>query len=192
MKHWLARGNRKISDNTLIWNLPAVDTCGQHCKGCYAYIAQRRFNTIYKARKQREHLSKDHDFVEVLSNEIKIRHPRYVRVHESGDFYSQEYIEKWAKIAKENPDVTFYAYTKRFYDFDFSKILELDNFVLHNSVLPNNQFNYGKKEVVEKLAEEFDGFICPMSKDREKRCMEECTWCAEKANQGTPILFEYH
>ena len=35
-----------------------------------------------------------------------------VRLHDSGDFYSQEYLNAWATIAATFPDVIFYAYTK--------------------------------------------------------------------------------
>jgi hypothetical protein len=35
-----------------------------------------------------------------------------VRLHDSGDFYSQEYLDAWKKIAQALPDMVFYAYTK--------------------------------------------------------------------------------
>jgi len=35
-----------------------------------------------------------------------------VRIHDAGDFFSREYFVNWWKIAKEIPDVMFYAYTK--------------------------------------------------------------------------------
>lgn len=35
-----------------------------------------------------------------------------IRVHDSGDFYSDEYLEAWVEIAKAVDDVLFYAYTK--------------------------------------------------------------------------------
>jgi hypothetical protein len=35
-----------------------------------------------------------------------------VRIHDSGDFYSQEYLNKWADVARALPHLTFYAYTK--------------------------------------------------------------------------------
>jgi hypothetical protein len=35
-----------------------------------------------------------------------------IRVHVSGDFYSQEYFNAWMKAAAYFPDITFYAYTK--------------------------------------------------------------------------------
>jgi hypothetical protein len=37
---------------------------------------------------------------------------KYVRVHVSGDFFSQAYFNAWMLVAKWLPDVTFYAYTK--------------------------------------------------------------------------------
>ena len=35
-----------------------------------------------------------------------------VRIHDSGDFYSQQYLHQWFVIATNNPEVLFYAYTK--------------------------------------------------------------------------------
>jgi hypothetical protein len=35
-----------------------------------------------------------------------------VRIHDSGDFYSDEYLGAWLEIARTVSDVVFYAYTK--------------------------------------------------------------------------------
>jgi hypothetical protein len=35
-----------------------------------------------------------------------------IRIHESGDFFNQEYFDAWLQVAKEKPSTTFYAYTK--------------------------------------------------------------------------------
>jgi len=35
-----------------------------------------------------------------------------VRVHDSGDFFSVDYLKAWLDIARATPDVLFYAYTK--------------------------------------------------------------------------------
>lgn len=35
-----------------------------------------------------------------------------IRIHDSGDFFSREYLEAWIDIARDFPDVLFYAYTK--------------------------------------------------------------------------------
>lgn len=34
------------------------------------------------------------------------------RIHDSGDFFKQEYLDAWIEAAKRRPDVLFYAYTK--------------------------------------------------------------------------------
>ena len=36
----------------------------------------------------------------------------YVRIHSSGDFYSMKYLKTWVKIARNNPSIIFYGYTK--------------------------------------------------------------------------------
>lgn len=35
-----------------------------------------------------------------------------IRIHDSGDFFSVEYLEAWMNIARQFPDILFYAYTK--------------------------------------------------------------------------------
>jgi hypothetical protein len=35
-----------------------------------------------------------------------------VRIHVSGDFFSSDYFYAWVEVARRNPDVVFYAYTK--------------------------------------------------------------------------------
>ena len=51
------------------------------------------------------------DFVEAMNQDIKDKKAEYVRVHDSGDYYSKEYLLKWFQIAQDNPDVKFYSYT---------------------------------------------------------------------------------
>lgn len=35
-----------------------------------------------------------------------------VRIHASGDFYSQTYFDAWMQVARMHPSIVFYAYTK--------------------------------------------------------------------------------
>lgn len=35
-----------------------------------------------------------------------------VRIHDSGDFFSEDYYKKWISLAWDFPDILFYAYTK--------------------------------------------------------------------------------
>ena len=34
------------------------------------------------------------------------------RIHESGDFYDMEYFDSWIEVARQKPNILFYAYTK--------------------------------------------------------------------------------
>jgi hypothetical protein len=121
----LSNGNSKTGKGVLIFNIPAVTTCPgatQQCKkSCYAMKAQRMYPAT---RKQREEnlveavkTSFVSDMVEVLNTNVFNSH---VRIHESGDFFNQSYLDKWVAIAKKCKGKKFLAYTKSFH-LDFSK-----------------------------------------------------------------------
>jgi hypothetical protein len=46
-----------------------------------------------------------------LANWIK-RGGKAVRIHDAGDFFCDDYLCAWIRIAQRNPDILFYAYTK--------------------------------------------------------------------------------
>jgi len=70
-----------------------------------------------------------------------------IRVHDSGDFYSPQYIDKWNEIAKAHPDMTFYAYTKSHHPKLRERLNELEK-------LPN--FN-----IVQSFGSKWDHLIDP-------------------------------
>ena len=35
-----------------------------------------------------------------------------IRIHDSGDFFTRDYLNLWLRVASEHPDILFYAYTK--------------------------------------------------------------------------------
>ena len=59
------------------------------------------------------------DFVDRLTESSVASKATHVRIHDSGDFYSQSYVDAWVNIAKALPDVVFYAYTKSL-DLEYS------------------------------------------------------------------------
>jgi len=191
------KGNSKLSKDVLTFNLPAgQEVCGRECVGCYALREQKRWKNVRTSRDNMLNRSQQDTFIDEAISELKKFGKKYVRVHASGEFYSQEYVDKWLEIAKALPNLTFYAYTKRESEFDFSGLHALPNFVLHNSYVHVNGgqvVNYGKPAYLEQIVNEHpQAFICPLSKDRDGLCGKECTWCMEKENEGTPILFEIH
>lgn len=124
----LSEGNRKLKsdDNSffLIWNLPAVTTCPgrtAECERlCYARKAERQYPAVLPSRERNLEASKRDDFVQGMTEAIRKEVNRkknsgkqcFFRIHESGDFYSTEYFQKWQDIADALPEVIFLAYTK--------------------------------------------------------------------------------
>ena len=111
-------------NNTKIFNfsIPAYKTKGgkitcPFAKDCIKYCyAQKgnytRFPIIQELMEKKYELTKQNNFVELMSTEIKKKKAKYIRIHDSGDFYSVKYLKKWVQIAKDNKEVIFYAYTK--------------------------------------------------------------------------------
>ena len=82
---------------------------------CYAREGNYKFNNVQIALSNRHKATRESDFVERINSELsKVKNDKqvYVRIHDSGDFYSPAYFEKWLQIAYNNPNVRFYAYTK--------------------------------------------------------------------------------
>lgn len=128
----LSTGNLKLRPTEkvkfLIWSLPARESCPyatEHCSTfCYAVKAERCYKTAREARARNMERSKRADFAPAMIETIRayMSAPQYanaafvfVRIHESGDFYSQEYTDAWLEIARACADIKnlrFVAYTK--------------------------------------------------------------------------------
>jgi hypothetical protein len=87
---------------------PMADTC---VKFCYAKKGAYIWSNVQPAFEKRYQLSKTDEFIGAVNAEIIKKKVDYVRVHDSGDYYSPKYLAKWIQIAKDNPNVRFYSYT---------------------------------------------------------------------------------
>ena len=87
---------------------PFADEC---VKFCYARKGAYIWGNVKPAFEKRYELSKTDQFVGAMYNEIVKKKPDYVRVHDSGDYYSKAYLKKWIDIALLFPEVKFYSYT---------------------------------------------------------------------------------
>lgn len=132
MENLLGTGNTKLKNTAkhfgikiFNFSIPAGNdkltgkiTCpfaGSCLSLCYAKKGMYRFGNVERALSKRYEASKQADFVERISNELsKVKKDKqiYVRIHDSGDFYSPSYFQKWLEIARLNPSIRFYAYTK--------------------------------------------------------------------------------
>lgn len=87
---------------------PMADAC---VKFCYAKKGAYIWSNVKPAFEKRYELTKTDDFVNKMYDEIVKKKPDYVRVHDSGDYYSKKYLDKWIDIALLFPEVKFYSYT---------------------------------------------------------------------------------
>jgi len=78
---------------------------------CYAKKGAYIWSNVQPAFEKRYQLSKTNSFISEMMDEIDKKKPDYVRVHDSGDYYSKKYLQKWIDIAIMNPKVRFYSYT---------------------------------------------------------------------------------
>lgn len=123
-------GNKKMTNGFMIFNLPCRITCPGKTGMCskYCYAAKREFNprfgkAVHGRRIKNLAASKSNEFVDLMVTAIEKTHTKtgavLFRIHESGDFYDQAYLNKWLEIAKHFPNIQFLAFTKSF-NLDFS------------------------------------------------------------------------
>ena len=135
MENLLGTGNSKLqktaakfSVKIFNFSIPAGNdkktgkiTCpfaGSCLKLCYAKKGAYRWSNVELALSRRYQATKESNFVERIDTELikatnrKNAKQIYVRIHDSGDFYSPLYFAKWLEIARLNPRIRFYAYTK--------------------------------------------------------------------------------
>lgn len=120
---YLSNSNTKLRrDGIYSWGIPAFVsadgrvTCpgaGKCAEGCYARVDFYHMRQVREAQERRLALTLDlPKFEETIADEIRARKIRIVRVHDSGDFYSQAYLESWMRIMETRSRTRFYAYTK--------------------------------------------------------------------------------
>ena len=80
-------------------------------KFCYAKKGAYIWSNVSSVFEKRYQLTKTDNFIQEMSNEIIKKKPDYIRVHDSGDYYSKKYLQKWLDIAAIHPHVKFYSYT---------------------------------------------------------------------------------
>ena len=99
-------------------------------KYCYAQKGNYRYPSVIKGLNNRYELSKTADFVPKMNATIILERPTHVRIHDSGDFYSIDYLNKWISIANDNKEVIFYAYTKSIKFFKMDLFAKTDTLLL--------------------------------------------------------------
>lgn len=156
----LSTSNSKLAkDGVASFNLVPIETCpgaGSCAKYCYADTGSylRFHNTTMPPRVSNWLASQKDDFVpkmiDMLHQAKKVKGKKAikaVRIHDSGDFYSPQYIDKWHQIASAHPDMKFYAYTKSHHPKLRERLNELEK-------LPN-------VNIVQSFGSKYDHLIDP-------------------------------
>lgn len=125
-------GNEKLSKTSgetfrvLGYGIPADfsfdggNTCpgANACRGvCYAKQGRYMMPNVRDARLHNFNLFQTRGKLGFIGDAIAdltrlVKRYNVVRIHDSGDFFSQEYLDAWKAIAAAFPHVIFYAYTK--------------------------------------------------------------------------------
>lgn len=102
-----------LSDGQRVNTCPAAGICATLC---YARTNTYRFSNVLAAHTRNLELvvtdlaSWEQSMIEELTH--RRYRQKWVRIHDAGDFFSDEYLEAWLRIVTVTPDVTFYAYTR--------------------------------------------------------------------------------
>lgn len=124
MSHKFVKNTKYYTGVVYEWNLPTGTTCpfALECKvvvdrqtgkfdvskgayRCYA-ASPERFPAV------REHRWKNFEYTKAGNMPIIPDGCKAIRIHAAGDFYNQEYFDMWLEVAKNNPSVEMWAYTK--------------------------------------------------------------------------------
>lgn len=117
-------GNSKLKKtNTISFNIPALKskdgftTCpmaGKCASVCYAMQGMYKWKTTQAPREFNLKAIRANikQFTQDAIRDLARIKQTSIRIHDSGDFFSQEYLDAWKAIANHFQDKEFYAYTK--------------------------------------------------------------------------------
>lgn len=193
----MSEGNSKLDASILIFDMLAVDTCLNcaTCKDtCYAIKAQRQYINVLMKMSLNTYLARY--YLPILHNSLRSQlhntNKRIVRIHSSGDFINQSYVNMWTELAEEFTHIKFYSYTKVENLMDFTNFESLPNTNIVRSILPNGKPNYGTLQDMLIMAKELHCPICAyrkgMSQDAMPHCGKNCTACMDHKH----VLFIQH
>ena len=125
-----------------VWNLPAIQTCPGStplCRRyCYAAKAEREYSKNEAAPCRARNLAfvkaNADRLADILTAADRCVADQYIRIHESGDFFNQDYLDSWFEVARRLPSIKFLAFTK---SFSLDWRCKPSNFVVIWSVWPD-------------------------------------------------------
>lgn len=188
-------GNTKLPATTAIFNMGSAHNCPSMALGlcsavlagvkCYAIKAEYSYHPQVRPYRDRQekfwkNISANEFIAQFLFiNALKTKPFNALRLNESGDFWSQECVDKAERIATvlKNFGVTVYCYTAR-KDLDFSNV---QNLIINGSGFTKagivNEF-----KIMEK-GETIAGY---------GKCAGDCSICNRCTKSGMKTIVEKH
>lgn len=202
----ITKGNKKLVNNAkvrwLIWNLPAIVTCPfatDHCKkACYARKSERVYPNVIKSREKNYTETLKDDFVArmIATIEYYLNSRAYkgklmlVRIHESGDFYSEKYALAWVEIInhfRDNKNVRFMCYTKSLPYFENVDINSMKNFSFIASVWDDT--TDAMKELIKKNDYRVYTAVTSFENTNYSQCRcSDCAHCMKCVNNNVKAI----
>ena len=95
---------------------------------CYAASQEAQYKNVYNARKYNLDLIKNtlnsengfyktYELINASIHKHITKNIDKVRIHSSGDFFNGEYLRSWFAVARLNPQLKFYCYSKSLHLF---------------------------------------------------------------------------
>lgn len=134
---------------TYSWSLQARETCPGSvdsngntvpaCAGCYAVGGFYHMPNVIKVRADnRQQWQADTFVTDMIS---ALRHEKYFRLFDSGDFYHVELVKKWFEICEALPEVKFWIPTRS------HKVAKLALWIHKLAALPNVTVRYSADSI---------------------------------------------
>lgn len=186
-----------------VWNLPPMTTCPGRSDWCIAhcYNADPR-DEVYPVARWLENLRLVQERPEESAAQViaflKTAPKRVaVRIHSSGDFFSTSYVEWWARIMRECPDVRFWAYTRSWANpglrADLERLRECSNLQLFASwdvTMPRPPGGWRLSIISEgPHTSKRPNLSCPEQYEGGPPCVD-CGYCIRKGSGN--VIFHSH
>ena len=195
----LVNGNSKLGKD--VWTFSTLPTCkifnacvlGQDveikgtcpctCEGCYGTKGNYRFSSVRDSLALKTFLCYKYlPFVKcAIMAQIKADNIKLVRIHATGDFFSNEYIAMWQEIVRTCPNTIFWTYTKN--KQAEKAFIGCPNANIVKSVVEGYGFNFGHcgyiMQVYKALQEKgIPVYICRCGIDKNQHCTT-CKGCSK-------------
>lgn len=102
----------RLDDGRTILTCPQAGACASLCYARNGTYLFRNVKAAHARNLKRVLDDLDNWKGEMVAEARKRARGGYIRIHDSGDFFSDEYLRAWLDIAAQVPEVTFYCYTK--------------------------------------------------------------------------------